>query len=99
MDKIFGYTGLGLWFGITSPFFIMWMASHLSPNHIPSMQRPLKSQRVVRLILGPSFLIGLIGLASVVGQTEGASKYFSIGALLGLLVYGVYLWSRGFKHS
>lgn len=90
MDQAFGFFGLGLWLGITGPLALHWGISFSAKvsrigKPIPPTIKAL--ERVTRFVMSPLLLVGVLGIASVIGQSHGSANFAAPGMFIGLAAY------------
>ena len=87
----FAAFGFGIWFGLTAPLVIHVVARFMSAHarHLNPSRQEIVFIRVWRFLGFPLLTLGLLGVASVVGQTRDYGNVSALGMLIGLAAYGL----------
>ena len=100
MDHAFGFFGLGLWFGLAGPLMVHVGIVVLDKARKDVLTGHKKAfVRFLQFVVYPVTILGLLGVASVIGQAPGSANFFSPGMLLGFAVYGSGFWLHRKYHG
>jgi Na+/H+-dicarboxylate symporter len=92
MDEVLGSVGLGLWFGITGPLLCHVGYILLSGGVGMGLLLSNTFRRMIQYVVTPVVMIGILGIASLVGQSRVQAGLFSPAMLVGFAVYGIAAW-------
>jgi hypothetical protein len=87
MGEGFGAFALGLWCGLTGP-----TAIHVG---MVLLQRDTEGSAlswVIRLIVAPAALLGVLGVAAALGLYRGLASWAALGLFVGFALYGLCAW-------
>jgi hypothetical protein len=106
VPNAFGPFCFGLWFGLTAPL-VLHVSMELMLLHVQT-KNPSRNEirliRTYRFLFAPCAVLGILGVATVLGSLKEQFNFAFYGMLVGCAVYGLcfYLyrrWDRGERWS